>query len=300
MTLLGERATAEITDRIIDGPHGPLRLRLYAPPRPAGVGLVWLHGGGFASGDLDQPEAHWVANRLADAGVSVISVDYQLAPQRDWCDDENLRTPGVHFPIASEEVSAAFDWADAKAELGVPEGGWCLGGGSAGANLAAGAALRLRDADRAQPRSLVLAYPVMHAEHPPHRPELAAKLATLAPEDRFSPEMVRAMNVNYVGEPELLREPYAFPGGTDLEGLPPTFVLTSDFDGLRSSGEQFASELAAAGVDVLLVREDGTRHGHLNDPDDPGAHRSVARMAAWLLPNPLLATAPDRSGVSRP
>lgn len=80
----------------------------------------------------------------------------------------------------------------------------------------------------------------------------------------------------------------AFPGGLDLQGFPPTFVLNSDADDLRSSGEAFASELARAGVDVLQLREDGTAHGHLNEPENPGAILSIERIRTWLLPNPLV------------
>ena len=47
----------------------------------------------------------------------------------------------------------------------------------------------------------------------------------------------------------------------DLEGLPPTFVLTSEFDVLRDEGEAMADKLREAGVDVTHRRYDGTIHG---------------------------------------
>ena len=284
-----------IDNRIVDGPHGPLPVRVYVPDAPIGSGLVWLHGGGFAFGDLDQPEADWVSRRLAGGGVRVVSVAYQLAPQRDFSRSDSPVSGGVHFPVASEEVSAAFEWARASfTELGLPPEAWSLGGASAGANLAASAALRARDKGRPQPRSLLLAYPALHAELPPASPELRAQLAAL-PEESFPPEAVRRMNLNYVGDPDLLASPYAFPGGQDLRGLPPTFILNSDVDGLRPSGESFASEIAAAGVDLLLIRENGTRHGHLNEPGTPGAARSIERLIAWLIPNPLVGVAHETS-----
>jgi acetyl esterase len=274
-------------DHVIDGPHGALRVRVYGPAdRPPVAGLVWVHGGGFAYGDIDMPEAHWVASSLATEGVVVVSVDYQLAPPiEDSPDDAGTeRTgPGVRFPVASEEVTAAFRWAVVHAaELGVVPERWSLGGGSAGANLSAGAALRLRDEGGSQPSSLVLVYPVLHRELPPQRAELEAKVATLPPEEAFTAGETRAMNLNYVGDETLLDSPYAFPGGHDLEGLPPTFILNSETDSLRSSGELFASELAAAGVDVFVMKEKGTRHGHLNEPDNPLARRSLDRIRAWL------------------
>ena len=74
-----------VTDDTLDGPHGPLRVRLYRPASAAGVGLVWAHGGGFAAGDLDMPEADGVARGLAERGITVVSVDYRLAPPTPAC-----------------------------------------------------------------------------------------------------------------------------------------------------------------------------------------------------------------------
>ncbi|GAA1957255.1 hypothetical protein [Microbacterium deminutum] len=68
---------AQQEELTLDGPHGPLTVRVYAPDVPAGPGLVWLHAGGFAGGDPDMPEADWVAAQFARRGVTVASVDYQ-------------------------------------------------------------------------------------------------------------------------------------------------------------------------------------------------------------------------------
>jgi acetyl esterase len=299
------RVSGTVGDRLLDGPHGDLRVRVYEPA--AGVsrvsGLVWAHGGGFMYGDLDMPEADWVARRLADVGVVVVSVDYQLAPDLDYRDPAGSAAPdGVRFPVASEEVTFAYGWAR-DAGLGVGSEQWSLGGASAGGNLAAGASLRLRDAGGPQPRSMVLAYPVAHYELPAPSPELAEKIAALPPDRNFPPEAMRAMGANYLGDSDLPISPYAHPGGQDLRGLPPTFVVTSDHDALRSSGEAYCAELAAAGVDVLLVREDSTYHGHLNEPGTAGAARSIARIAAWLTADGLVGTpheAPHHPAVTPP
>jgi acetyl esterase len=55
-------------DQTLDGPHGPLRIRIYTPQTPGLIGLVWLHGGGFVSADIAMPEADWVARSLAERG----------------------------------------------------------------------------------------------------------------------------------------------------------------------------------------------------------------------------------------
>jgi acetyl esterase len=78
--------------------------------------------------------------------------------------------------------------------------------------------------------------------------------------------------------------------------------VNADLDDLRSSGEAYAAALAAAGVDVTVVREVGVRHGHLNDVDDPGARRTVDRIIAWLRHDALLGEAhepaPDHATAS--
>ena len=294
-----------VGDRVLAGPHGDLRVRVYEPAADADrvAGLVWAHGGAFMHGDLDMPGADWVARSLAAVGVVVVSVEYRLAPEFDYRVPAGSEAAGgVRFPVASEEVTFAYGWAR-DAGLGVGPERWSLGGASAGGNLAAGASLRLRDAGWPQPRSIVLAYPVAHYELPTPSPELAAKIAALPPERNFPPEAMRAMGANYLGHSDLPISPYAHPGGQDLRGLPPTFVVTSDHDALRSSGEAYGAELAAAGVDVLLVREDSTYHGHLNEPDTAGAARSIARIATWLTVDGLVGTpheAPHSQDVTPP
>jgi acetyl esterase len=279
-----------VGDRVLRGPHGDLRVRVYEPAvdDERVAGLVWAHGGAFIRGDLDMLEADWVARSLADAGVVVVSVDYRLAPASDpagpWTGPDG-QPPGVRFPVASEEVSFAHGWAQ-DAGLGVGPERWSLGGASAGGNLAGGASLRLRDAGGTPPRSIVLAYPVAHFELPEPSAELFGKMTP----DWRSPGSLASMNANYLGHEGPPTSPYAFPGGQDLRGLPPTFVLNSDHDGLRASGEAYAAELAAAGVDVLVVREDGTKHGHLNHPETPGAVRSIARIITWLTADALVGT----------
>ncbi|MFH8252910.1 alpha/beta hydrolase [Microbacterium sp. B2969] len=75
--------TLTIEEEDVPGPHGPVRIRRYQPPgrnTNSLPQLVWLHGGGFASGDIDMNEAHMVASELAARTPAVIvSVDYRVA-----------------------------------------------------------------------------------------------------------------------------------------------------------------------------------------------------------------------------
>src|ERR1700754_3921193 len=83
-----ERAAGADTDgvsiesRSIDGPEGGrLNLRLYrGAGESAAPVLVYAHGGGFVTGNLDTDHAQCVELARA-ASCLVVSVDYRLAPE---------------------------------------------------------------------------------------------------------------------------------------------------------------------------------------------------------------------------
>ncbi|RKR29875.1 alpha/beta hydrolase fold domain-containing protein [Arthrobacter oryzae] len=273
------------------GPNGPVPVRIYGPsgrvldgdrgstaadaPGAGLPGLVWLHGGGFAGGTLDMREADQAARELADrTGGLVFSVDYRLA--RD----------GVHFPVPHEDALAAWIWATAHAEeLGVAPGALCLGGASAGGNLAVGAAMYLKDAGRGLPAKLLLAYPLLHAVLPP--PEPAAPdgrvLSSLPRILRFTEDDCRAMVENYIGGPAGMASSYALPGHADPSGLPPVAIIACEYDDLRRSAELFRESLRAAGVQVAFRLEAGATHGYLNHSAALGiVQQGLAFLAAEL------------------
>ncbi len=263
-------ASVEMRDVTIAGPHGDVSGRVYRhPTERRDTAIVWVHGGAFMGGDLDMPEAHWVSLALAARGFGVLSVDYRKC------------LGGVHYPVPSDDVLAAWQWAVKNAgEVGASSDCLHLGGASAGGSLAAGVAKRLRDGAGELPASVVLVYPTLHAELPPMSEEVAA--ATEALRQAMPVELVGWMSLKYVGSERLLDDPYAFPGLGDVGGQPPVYVLNSENDALRASGEACAAALDAAGVAVTVEYEPGTGHGHLNEPLLPAAARSVGRIAAWL------------------
>lgn len=279
------------------------RVRVYPAAEPEGSVLVWLHGGAFMFGTIDMPEADQVGRRLSADGITVVSVDYTLAPldalaalgpvdggegmpvPEGMPTPEQMRAemeaagPRGRYPVASLQTVAAFDWAVENAEAwGASPARVLLGGGSAGGNIAAGAGVRLRDraADDSSapvPAALALVYPVLHAPLPHANAELEGLLAGLPHALTFPPESTSAINANYLGDAS--PEAYAFPGGHDMTGLAPTLIVTADRDRLRASGEAFAAELALAGVDVSLVRQRGALHGFLNEVGDSAAESTL-------------------------
>ena len=282
-----EDTHSTVEDRRIEGPHGPIPLRIYRPepgwtapaPSPADddgrrAGLVWYHGGAFVAGDLDMPEADAVARGIVTrTGATVVSVFYRL------CNDG-----ATHHPVPHDDACAAFRWTSAHAAgLGVDPARLAVGGASAGGCLAAGVALRGRD-DGAAPWQALLAYPVLHAEHwPAPSEELADRLEEMPQVLRFPADVMAALNANLLGGPVRDVPAHAFPGETaDLAGYPPTYIENCENDDLRASGEAFARRLAAAGADVECVTCAGVPHGHLNAVGSPLTARSLDRFAARL------------------
>ena len=281
----------QIADRQVPGPHGPVPVRVYTPAgdtppdRPC---LVWIHGGGFVAGDLDMPEAHEVAQRIAGrADAVVVSVFYRLCPREGLLglpeEGTHESTAAVRFPIPLDDVIAAIGWVrDNAAALGIDEARIAIGGASAGANLAAGATLRLADEGRTPWQTLLL-YPLVHPELPATTPEMAQAFAITPRVLNFSDESVRAVNVNYLGAGLETATPYAYAGISDnLAVFPPTLVDNCEFDTLRRSGERFVEQLRDAGVDVEAVVSRGVPHGHLNCIGFPPAQESTDRMADRL------------------
>jgi acetyl esterase/lipase len=265
----------DISSASISGPHGDIPVRLYRPLASHGQapGLLWMHGGAFVAGDLDMPEAHVVSAELASRGSIVVSVDYRLA------------TDTVRYPIPLDDVHAAWGWfAEAVDDLGTDPQRLAIGGASAGANLAAAATMRVRDDSGTLPAAMLLAYPVVHFPVPALPDELAAEMRQLPRMLRFTAADIIDFTRWYLGR--LTDIPTrTMPGHGNLEGMPPTRIVLSEYDDLRGSGELFEQQLREVGVAVESTVAEGMLHGHLNlmpTAQMPEIERSLDFLAAGL------------------
>ncbi|MEU5693550.1 alpha/beta hydrolase [Actinosynnema sp. NPDC020468] len=244
----------------LDGVGG----RLYTP-RGLATGsplLVFYHGGGWVSGDLDSHDN--LCRFLArEAGVRVLSADYRLAPEHP-------------FPAAADDAATAFEWAVAHAdELGIDPARIALGGDSAGGNLAASTALHAKGV---KPVFLLLFYPAVDATVRRRSRELFGNgfFLTDAKMDWFLDHYAPSRADH--ADPRLsvlLAE--------DLSGLPPTYLATAGFDPLRDEGEAFGEKLAAQGVPVVLRRYEGLFHGYANVLGVGGVFREAVAEAVGAL-----------------
>ena len=235
-----------VEERSIDGPGGPLRLRVYTPadgaaPRPL---LVFYHGSGFVLCSLDTHDG-MCRSLCAGSGYVVVSVDYRLAPD-------------AKFPAGVDDCLAATRWAAANADaLGTHPGFVVVGGDSAGGNMAAVTALRCRDEAGPALAGQLLIYPVTDhysTEYPSH--------VENAEGYRLSRPGMGWFWDQYRAAPEQGDSPLASPmRASNLTGLPPALVLTAEYDPLRDEGEAYGARLAEAGVTARVVRFHGVNHG---------------------------------------
>ncbi len=243
---------ASVVDHAVPGPAGDVPVRVYVPtdepgPRPV---LVYFHGGGWVIGGLDTHDG--TVRAVAEgSGVTVVSVDYRLAPEHP-------------FPAAIDDCLAAVRWVvDNAGELGIDPARLAVGGDSAGGNLAAVAAHELAAADDPGVRFQLLIYPVTDGTmaHPSIDANAEGYFLTKSTMAWFWQQ--------YVGDGDWTGSRVSPMHAADetLAGAPPALVITAEYDPLRDEGEAYAARLAAAGVDATVSRYDGMIHGFFSMRD---------------------------------
>ncbi|WP_433477599.1 alpha/beta hydrolase [Spirillospora sp. CA-142024] len=238
-------AGSGVEERTIPGSPGapPVRVRIYRPreaARPAPV-LVYFHGGGFVTGELENE--HGRCLEFAEDGIAVVSVGYRLAPEHP-------------YPAGFEDCYAATVWAHEHASGfgGDPER-VAVGGGSAGGALAAAVALRARDEGGPPLVFQMLLYPVLD-----DRMETPSMRAFTEP-PLFNRTDVEHMWRHYLGGRADVPA-YAAPARAgDLSGLPRAYVLVAEYDPLRDEGLGYAHRLIVSGVPTELHHVPGACHG---------------------------------------
>lgn len=230
--------------------------------------LLYLHGGGFISGDLDTtvPFATLVSEVTR---CSVLAVDYRLAPEHP-------------YPAALEDACRAFRWMSRNGpHRATRPRAVFLAGDSAGGGLALSAALKLRDAGEGLPDALFVFSPFTDLSL------TGASLATHAAEDPVLTErFLRTCSSAYAGAVDR-RTPYLSPLFADLRGLPPVLVQAGGREILLDDSRRFVEKARAAGVDATLDLWPEMFHGwQLFAPGMPEAWRALQRagtyVARWL------------------
>ncbi|TAI63481.1 alpha/beta hydrolase fold domain-containing protein [Bradyrhizobium sp. Leo170] len=234
------RPVGEIVDGTLPGNDSPLPYRLYRPATPGPHPIVvYFHGGGWVLGD-EQSDDPFCRDMCRRSGMIFVSVGYRHAP---W----------HRFPTAAEDGFAATRWiAEHAAELG-GTGPVLVAGWSAGGNIAAVTCQLARDRGGPEIAGQLLLTPVTDCTF--DRPSYVDNATGY-----FVTRSLMYWFWDLYCSPGDRTDPRVSPLRGKLEGLPPAFVVTCEFDPLRDEGMAYAEALAAAGVPVEQLNARGHFH----------------------------------------
>lgn len=257
---------AEVRNLRVEGAIGELDARLFRPSEESNLPLlVYFHGGGFVVGNLDTHDnlcrslAH-----LTDAVV--VSVAYRLAPEHP-------------FPAAPLDCYRATCWlVEHAAQLGVDGSRLAVAGDSAGGNLALAVSQLAVQRQGPKIRYQCLFYPVTDAGCDSH------SYREFADGFFLTGAMMNWFWQQYLQEDGQGEDPLASPlRAGSVAHLPPTTLITAEFDPLRDEGEAFAERLRQAEVPVRVQRCEGMIHGFISmAPFVEGAAQVLSEAAADL------------------
>ena len=225
---------------VADVDLGGIACREYTPEANRPGLVVYFHGGGFVLGDLETHDA--TCRRVAAAsGRRVVAVDYALAPEHP-------------YPKPLDDCERATRMA--VAQYATPMSRTVVMGDSAGGCLALATANRIAvSGDRLAGQCLLYAGIDSRRQTESYR-EFATGYGLSAETmawfwDQYLDD-IEAANAPPDASPSLLEA---------VVHLPPSYVLTCEYDVLRDEGEAFAKRLLAAGVPTRAVRWPGVIHG---------------------------------------
>jgi acetyl esterase/lipase len=238
-----------VEDRTVDGPGGPIPIRLYWPSE-AGAGpvpvVMFFHGGGWVVGDLDSYDND-ARRHAVGAGALVVSVDYRLAPEHP-------------YPAAVDDVWAATRWvAENAADVGADPTRLAVAGDSAGGNLAAVVAQLARDAGGPPIAFQLLWYPATTWDTtlPSFTENADAPILAVDAVAQFSRWYAKGQDL---GNPPATLVPGR---ATDFANLAPAYIAVAGHDPLRDDGIRYGELLSAAGVPVEVHNAETLVHGYL-------------------------------------
>lgn len=208
--------------------------------------IVYFHGGGWTIGDLVSHHP-FCCELSARAGCTVIAVDYALAPERP-------------FPAGPEDCLAAAEWiAKNRTYLGASNGQLVLAGDSAGGNLALATCLALTGKARQAVAGVCAIYP--GADHYNGGYPSYVERAT---GQTLTTRLMIWFWDTYLGglDPNSAEAQRAFPTRSEnLAELPPTLLVSAEYDPLRDEDKALAERLKLARVPLVYHHYDSAAHG---------------------------------------
>lgn len=247
-----------------------VKVRVYTPksgtaPYPV---IVYYHGGGWVIANLDTYDAS-VRSLSEQTGAVVVSVAYRQAPE-------------FKFPTAHNDSFAAYQWTLAHtADLKGDPKRIAVAGESAGGNLACAVSLMARDKKVALPKHQLLVYPI--AGYDLNTPSYQANTQTKP----LNKDLMAWFFKYYLRTPADGKSPLIDLVHANLKGLPPTTLITDEYDPLMSEGKLLADNLQKAGVAVKYQNYEGVTHEFFGMAAVVPEAKQAQALAAGELKNAL-------------
>jgi acetyl esterase/lipase len=231
--------------------------------KPHRAALLWIHGGGLVLGNA-RADTEFLQPILRSLNIVVVSVEYRLAPQHP-------------YPQPLDDCFVALLWMhDHADELGIDARRIAIGGGSAGAGLAAALVQRAYDDGRVNPVFQVLMYPMID-DRTTLKSETMGRGKLI-----WTPELNLFGWKSYLGQPPHLEDdrPYAAAARRKkLNDLPSAWIGVGDLDLYYDGDVEYCKGLQAAGVGCTLDVVPNAYHGfNLLAKKAPGSRAFNERM----------------------
>lgn len=212
--------------------------------------LLFIHGGGFTSGDFAGYE-RFIRNLAIYTDSIVVAPMYRLAPEHP-------------YPAGVNDSFLAYQWIfDNIESYGGDLNNFFVAGDSAGGNFAEVVTLKAFDEGVPMPKGVILIYPALDMRDVPYlsREYFDGGLGGYYLLDRPSAEYMRDVYI----KPGEEYERYVSPILADLpETHPPVLMISAEVDPLRDDTSYMDIKLKKAGIPVDTYIVKGVPHGFMS------------------------------------
>lgn len=223
-----------VEKRYIPSPGGKMKILILRPtthkkPRENTPGILWIHGGGYATGMAGMIYMSRAKNLVKKCGAVVVTPEYRLSGK-------------APYPAALEDCYAALLYLKEHAgELGCNPEKLMVGGESAGGGLTAALCMYARDLGEVKIAFQMPLYPMLDDRDT----ESSRDNYGISWNTRRNHAAWKLYLRGTEGEPS----PYASPARqTDYSGLPPAYTFVGDREAFYCETLTYVENLNKAGV----------------------------------------------------
>ncbi|MDO4323473.1 MAG: alpha/beta hydrolase [Lachnospiraceae bacterium] len=254
----------DIQELFVDTPVGRVRTLCFGMEKKESEPVFFdMHGGGFVMGtaDVDIDFCRYIHEKCR---CKVISIEYSKAPEHPYPQAVNEVYEVVrHFVCHAEEY-------------GIDKTRMCIGGHSAGGNLAAVTALKSLKEKEFEFRGQILDYPPLDLSVTPYDKP--------CPKGAIPPQIAAAFDACYLPDSSYEECPYISPVYSkreDMLGLPDALMIAAGCDSLHDEAVRYYELLLGAGVSARLLEYPEAGHG-FTMKEGKDAEDAIEKMAEFL------------------